>query len=162
MSKYEQPKSNLSSSQGACLFLTLTIDSLHFNFFHFSHSTTFSEYYLPYRFLFWHLFSLYAFRNLSLHDRWLSVSCRAQTTNRLCLNLTPSHLSVPLVFLDRLCVPLTWSSWPGCLTGGSRNRNHQSLFGPLFLTKWSLSQGTKDSPKSIGSDHYHTKDKKQF
>lgn len=58
-----------------------------------------------------------------------------------CLNLPLSHLSVSTVSQVRRCVPSTWSSWPGCLTGGSRSRNHPSLFGRLFLMKSSQSQG---------------------
>lgn len=62
-----------------------------------------------------------------------------------CLNQPLAHLSISVsvstVSRVRQCVPSTWSSWPGCSMGGSRSRNHLSLFGRLFQMKSSRSQG---------------------
>lgn len=72
----------------------------------------------------------------------------AQSTfpiNILCFNLPLSHHSVSLVSQVRQCVPLTWSSWRQCLMGGSRSRNHPSLFGHPYQMKSSRNQGADGS-----------------
>ncbi len=63
------------------------------------------------------------------------------SVDSLCLNLSHLSLSVSVVFQDQQCVPSTWSSWRGCLMGGSRSRNHPSLFGHPFQMKSFRSQG---------------------
>lgn len=126
--------------------LTLTIDFLHLKFFPFSFSIF--QYYLPCLFfLSRHLFFLHPCRKVKptwnrTDSHFMSVQS-VLSIDRLCLNLPLSHLSacVSIVFQVRRCVPSTWSSWLGCSKGGSKSRNHLSLFGRLFQMKSSRSQG---------------------
>lgn len=106
-----------------------------------------SRYYLPYLFFFRHLFLPHPCRKQSPLDAGLTVvSYQFEvllSIDSLSLNLPLSHLSVSvsLVSQVRQCVPSTWSSWLRCLMGGSRSRNHLSLFGRLFQMKSSRNQG---------------------
>lgn len=100
MSKYEQPKSNLSSSLGACPFLTLTIDFLYFNFCHRSQTVFQPLYNLPYLFSFRHLFFLQPCRKVkpAWHraDNHFTSALSVISNNSLCLTtVSPSPFSIP-------------------------------------------------------------------
>lgn len=149
MSKYEHPKSNLSSLLGACPFLALRIDFLYFNFFPFSRFTVYFslEVLSTLSFLFPSLILSAPLSKVKptwhrTDSRFISVRS-VLSIDSLCLNLPLSHLSVfvSLVYQVQRFVPSTWSSWLRCLMGGSRSRNHLSLFGRLFQMKSSQSQG---------------------
>lgn len=97
----------------------------------------------------------FSFSTSSFFTYSLSAAVESKTYLRpdrqsFCVNLTcfmnrrpPSHLPVCVssVSLARRCAPLTWSSWPACLMGGSRSRSRRSLFGLLFQMKSSRSRG---------------------
>lgn len=90
-----------------------------------------------------HSLSLLPFRKKRLLDMKLTVILYQLLFELLSPPPQQRLVSVSTASRAQPCVPLTWSSWLPCSTGGLRSRNHPSLFGRLYQMKSSQSRGAK-------------------